>query len=68
MRQYDLDQLVDRKGTFSSKWEFMPGDDQSALPLWVADMDFPCADPIIDALHKRIDRKIFGYTVYNNPT
>ena len=29
--------------------------------------DFPCADPIIDALHKRIDRKIFGYTVYNNP-
>ena len=38
MRQYDLDQLVDRKGTFSSKWEFMPGDDQSALPLWVADM------------------------------
>ena len=68
MRQYDLDQLVDRKGTFSSKWEFMPGDDQSALPPWVGDMDFPCADPIIDALHKRIDRKIFGYTVYNNPT
>lgn len=28
-------------------------------------MDFPCAEPIIRALHERIDRKIFGYTVYD---
>jgi cystathionine beta-lyase len=31
------------------------------LPLWVADMDFGCAPSIIEALHKRVDRRIFGY-------
>lgn len=34
--------------------------------FWVADMDFPCADPVIEALHQRIDRKIYGYTAYDN--
>ena len=36
-----------------------------ALPLWVADMDFACAEPILKALHERIDKKIFGYTMYD---
>ena len=31
--------------------------------MWVADMDFEVAKPITDALHKRIDHAIFGYTL-----
>lgn len=37
-----------------------------ALPLWVADMDFPCAEPILKALHERVDRQIFGYSVHQS--
>lgn len=66
--RYDFDQVVDRKGTYASKLEVLPqGAPEDSLYLWVADMDFPCAQPIIDALHKRVDRQIFGYTTYKNP-
>ena len=56
--KYDFDEIVDRSGTLSTKWEACPG----RIPLWVADMDLPCAQPILDALHARVDRRIFGYT------
>lgn len=63
---YDLDSPVDRTGTNSIKWEFMNSMDPEArtgtLPFWVADMDFPCAQPVIEALHARVDRRIFGYS------
>ncbi len=65
--QYDFDQIVDRTGTYACKLEALPeGAPADAMPLWVADMDFPCAQPIIKALHDRIDRKIFGYTMYES--
>ena len=65
--KYDFDIPVDRKGTHSAKMDAMPsGSPADALSLWVADMDLPCAEPIIKALHDRVDRKIFGYTVYDN--
>jgi len=64
---YDFDQIISRSGTHSVKWEFMPEVKGKAkedlLPLWIADMDFPCAEPIIKALHKRVDRGIFGYSL-----
>lgn len=64
---YNLDKFVDRNGTNSAKWEAMnlmePNADDTTLPFWVADMDFPCSQPILEALNKRIDRKIFGYSV-----
>ncbi|MEY8395409.1 MalY/PatB family protein [Lachnospiraceae bacterium 45-P1] len=64
--KYNFDEVVDRRGTSATKVERMPeGSSEDALALWVADMDFPCAEPIIKALHERIDRKIFGYTVYD---
>ncbi|MDR2869464.1 MAG: hypothetical protein LBV04_03345, partial [Deferribacteraceae bacterium] len=64
--QYDFDKIIDRKGTHSAKLEILPKDaPEDALSLWVADMDFACADPILEALHARVDRKIFGYTVYD---
>jgi cystathionine beta-lyase len=31
--------------------------------MWVADMDFKCADPILEALHRRVDHGVFGYAV-----
>ena len=56
----DFDQIIDRTGTSSLKWDRFPED---VIPLWVADMDFKSAPEIIDALHERIDHGIFGYTL-----
>ncbi len=65
--KYNFDEVVSRLGTDSIKLEVLPeGSPKDILSLWVADMDFPCADPIIEALHARVDKKIFGYTLYNN--
>lgn len=59
--KYNFDEVIDRKGTHAVKVERLPkGADKDSLALWVADMDFACAEPILKALHERIDRKIFG--------
>ncbi|MEI3181813.1 MAG: hypothetical protein V8S93_14980 [Lachnospiraceae bacterium] len=64
--KYNFDEVIDRKGTHAMKVERLPkGADKDSLALWVADMDFACAEPILKALHERIDRKIFGYTMYD---
>lgn len=63
---YDFDKLIDRRGTNAMKIEELPaGCPEDSLSAWVADMDFPCAQPILDALHERIDRQILGYTRYH---
>ncbi|MDE6309102.1 MAG: aminotransferase class I/II-fold pyridoxal phosphate-dependent enzyme, partial [Muribaculaceae bacterium] len=56
----DFDKLTQRRGTASYKWD--TPDDADVLPLWVADMDFPTAPAVIDALRRRVDQGIFGYT------
>ena len=64
--KYNFDEIIDRSGTSATKMESLPkGCPDDALPLWVADMDFACAEPILKALHERIDKKIFGYTLYD---
>lgn len=64
--KYNFDEIIDRTGTGATKVERLPkGADPDSLSLWIADMDFACAEPIIKALHERIDRKIFGYTLYD---
>ena len=55
---YDFDRLIDRHSSNSGKWEMYPED---VLPLWVADMDFPSADEIKQALHERVEHGVFGY-------
>ncbi len=55
---YDFDTVRERRGTDSAKWGRY-GD--GVLPLWVADMDFPAAEPILKALHERVDHGFFGY-------
>ena len=64
--KYNFDEIIDRSGTSATKMESLPkGCPDDALPFWVADMDFACAEPILKALHERIDKKIFGYTMYD---
>jgi cystathionine beta-lyase len=56
----NLDTVLERHGTDSKKWSLYPAD---VLPMWVADMDFPVAEPIIKALHKRLEHPLLGYGV-----
>ncbi len=57
---FDFDKPVDRHATSSSKWDKYGTRD--VIPMWVADMDFRCAPPIIEALHRRVDHGIYGYS------
>ena len=53
--KYDFNQICDRKNTSCIKWDFLQyifGHDD-VIPMWVADMDFPVAPPIVEALKKR---------------
>ena len=61
--RYDLDQTIDRLPTESLKWRAY---DSDVLPLWVADMDFPAPEPVLRALHERVDHGIFGYAMTPN--
>ncbi|RQW89069.1 MAG: putative C-S lyase [Geobacter sp.] len=56
----NFDQIIERRGTSSEKWDRYR--DKDIIPLWVADMDFRSPQPIIDALLNRVDHGIFGYT------
>ena len=58
--EYDFDRVLERRNTDSMKWNKY---DDDVIPLWVADMDFVSADPIIEALHQRVDHRIYGYTL-----
>jgi len=54
----NLDLCIDRRCTDSAKWCYY---DPDVLPLWVADMDFVSPEPVIRALHERVEHGIFGY-------
>lgn len=56
---YDFDEIIPRRNTRSYKWDST--DDDRVLPLWVADMDFRTAQPVVDALARRVQHGIFGY-------
>ena len=62
--QYAFDQVIDRSDNYASKYDERTKKfgTQDVLPLWVADMDFKTAQPIIDALSNRAQQGIFGYT------
>jgi len=69
--KYDFDRIIDRKDSFSLKWskkalqKFFGKDDDDLLPLWVADMDFECPKPVVDAIKKEAEGKIYGYNWHN---
>ena len=58
--KYDFDEVIPRRATGSYKWDSSPRED--VLPMWVADMDFRTAKPVVDALRRRVEHGIFGYT------
>ena len=58
--QYDFDTIVPRRGTNSYKWD--TPEEEGTLPMWVADMDFRTAPAIVEALRKRVEHGVFGYT------
>ncbi len=67
----NFDHIPSRKNTNSVKWDNLekmfkvnPTDD--VLPFWVADMDFECPEPIVEALKARVDQKVFGYTLVSD--
>lgn len=56
--KYDFDSVNNRVGTNSVKWDIHP----DVIPLWVADMDFQVLPEIKEALSRRVEQGIFGYT------
>ena len=61
---YDFDRITPRRGSGAYKWDTRPPfetDMDRVIPLWVADMDFPAAPCILDALRRRVEHGIFGY-------
>ena len=62
--KYDFDKKIDRRGTGAFKWDALEDlyGNKDLLPLWVADMEFETPPFIVDALRKRLDHPIFGYT------
>ncbi|MEG0912086.1 MAG: MalY/PatB family protein [Oscillospiraceae bacterium] len=63
--KYNFDEIIDRHNTRAIKWDVDCNDsalDADALSMWIADMDFACAPPIVSALKKAAERRIFGYS------
>ncbi|MDD6333119.1 MAG: pyridoxal phosphate-dependent aminotransferase [Clostridia bacterium] len=57
--KYDFDTAVNRRGTDSLKWDVADNE----LPMWVADMDFKTAPEITEAIKKKADLGVYGYSV-----
>lgn len=62
--KYDFDLICDRQNTSCVKWDYSQpifGHDD-VIPMWVADMDFPVAPPIVESLKRRAEHEFYGYT------
>lgn len=57
--KYDFDNNPDRRNTGSLKWDVK----ENEIPLWVADMDFQVAPPILNAIKQRAEHGVFGYNI-----
>lgn len=64
MKHYNFDEIIERRGTDSVKFDQLEERFGNAdlIPLWVADMDFRTPDFIVEALKKRCEHELFGYT------
>lgn len=62
--KYDFDQVIDRSTNRAAKYDerIKKFGTNDVIPLWVADMDFRTAQPIIDAMKKKAEEGIWGYT------
>ncbi len=67
--KYNFDEVLERHGTLSHKWDNMPNEfpeNPEAIPLWVADTDFPCPRPVVEAIQKRAAHPIYGYSDFSD--
>lgn len=62
MSEYDFDLIIDRKNTACYKWDGLDID-ADVLPMWVADMDFACPPPVVEAVRRRALHPVFGYPI-----
>ena len=60
MNAYCFDKVIERRGTGCVKWD---ESEEGIIPLWVADMDFPVAPAIQEAIRQRANHPVFGYTL-----
>lgn len=63
---YNFDEIIERKGTGSSKWDNMARTGckvPDALAMWTADTDFRCPAPIVEAVKKRAEHPVYGYPI-----
>ncbi|MET0017691.1 PatB family C-S lyase [Oscillibacter sp.] len=62
--RYDFDAVMDRSANHAAKYDerLKKFGTEDVIPLWIADMDFRTAQPIIDALKARAEEGIWGYT------
>lgn len=64
---FHFDEIIDRRHSNSMKWshgrQYLSPEQRAAdpLPMWVADMDFRVASPILDALRDQVDSGVLGY-------
>ncbi|MHA1670370.1 MAG: MalY/PatB family protein [Promethearchaeota archaeon] len=72
--KYDFNKFNDRRDSFSLKWSkaalqrFYGKNNDDLIPLWVADMDFECPKPVVDAIKKEAEGKIYGYNWHKTTT
>ncbi|WP_442600297.1 MalY/PatB family protein [Neobacillus sp. D3-1R] len=71
--KYNFDEIVNRRNTYSVKWDggqlikemgLTDRYDEATIPLFTADMDLPVPQPLIEALHKTVDHRIYGYSIF----
>lgn len=64
MSQYNFDQIIERHGSGAIKYDALQEryGKSDLIPLWVADMDFATPPFIVEALRKRMEHPIFGYS------
>ena len=60
---YNFDEIIDRRHMGSLKWHY--SDD--TIPLWVADMDFRTAQPILTTIEQVAQHGVLGYTLPTEP-
>ena len=70
MTTYDFNTIIDRKNTGCAKWDAAPWlfGEKDVIPMWVADMDFPVARPITEALKARCGHEVYGYFMAGAPS
>lgn len=66
--KYNFDNVIDRKNTYSTQWDYIADrfGRNDILPFSISDTDFPVPDSVQEALKKRIEHPIYGYSRWNH--